>query len=153
MKVACPACNQVLDLPDADAGRVVNCPSCGGVMQVPVIPAAIPVAAPVAPRPAASVSPGAPVRRPEASIGDDPAMRMLLPVGRSGLAIAAGYLGLFSFLIFPAPICLLVSILAVRDLNRNRDKHGMGRAVFGLIMGILGSVFLAIMLVAMATGR
>src|SRR4051812_21407307 len=32
-------------------------------------------------------------------IGDDAGMRMLLPVGRSGWAIAAGYLGLFSFVV------------------------------------------------------
>jgi uncharacterized protein (DUF983 family) len=30
------------------------------------------------------------------SIGDDPAMRLILPVGRSWLAIVAGYLGLVS---------------------------------------------------------
>ena len=59
-----------------------------------------------APAPAASIGyyapPPAGYRAP--GVGDDPAMRMLLPVGRSGWAIAAGYLGLFSFIIFPAPL-------------------------------------------------
>ncbi len=73
-------------------------------------------------------------------------MRLLLPVGRSGLAIAAGYLGLFSFVILPAPICLVVSIMAIRDIRRSRHsgrpKYGMGRAVFGLVMGVLGTLLL-----------
>ena len=73
---------------------------------------------------------------------DDRVMRMLLPVGRSGLAIAAGYAGLFAVLIPLAPIALLLGILAVRDLRRHPEKHGMGRAVFALIMGGLGTLLL-----------
>lgn len=79
-------------------------------------------------------------------IGDDFAMRMLLPVGRSGWAIAAGYLGLFAFVIVPAPLALIVSIIAIRDIRKSRSnprpKHGMGRAVFGLVTGILGTLVL-----------
>jgi len=71
---------------------------------------------------------------------------MLLPVGRSGLAIAAGYLGLFSFLVVPAPISLVVGLLAIADIKNNPSKHGMGRAVFGVIMGIAGSLLLFIYL-------
>jgi uncharacterized protein DUF4190/zinc ribbon protein len=81
-------------------------------------------------------------------LGQDPAIRMLLPVGRSGLAIAAGYLGLFATLCFPAPIALLVGILAIRDIKRHPEKHGMGRAIFGVVMGALGTVIVAIFLVA-----
>ena len=76
-------------------------------------------------------------------------MRMLMPVGRSGWAIAAGYLGLFSVLVLPAPISIIVSIIAIRDIRRSRGtakvKHGMGRAVFGLVMGILGTAFLGVL--------
>lgn len=71
------------------------------------------------------------------SIGDDAGIRMLLPVGRSGWAIAAGYLGLLSVLLLPAPVALIISLLAIRDIRRDSTKHGMGRAVFGLIMGII----------------
>lgn len=74
-----------------------------------------------------------------ASISDDPMMRALLPVGRSGWAIAAGYLGLFSLLMLPAPLAILCGIFAVRDIRRYPRKHGMGRAVFGIVMGILGT--------------
>jgi hypothetical protein len=64
------------------------------------------------------------------------------PVGRSGLAIAASYAGIFAFLVFPAPIALLLGILAVCDLLRHPHKHGMGRAVFGTIAGALCTALL-----------
>lgn len=79
---------------------------------------------------------------PTSEGADSAAVRMLIPVGRSGWAIAAGYLGLLSFLIFPAPFAVLFGILGVRDVRRNPDLHGMGRSVFGIVMGLLGTVFL-----------
>jgi hypothetical protein len=88
---------------------------------------------------------------PPPDLGESAGMRMLLPVGRSGLAIAAGYLGLFSFLVIPAPIALIISVLAIRDIKRNPKIHGMGRAIFGLVAGILGTialVFFAAVLIA-----
>lgn len=66
-------------------------------------------------------------------------MRWLLPVGRSGLAIAAGYVGLLSFLLIPAPFALVLGILAIRDIQAHPTKHGMGRAVFGVVAGALGT--------------
>ena len=69
-------------------------------------------------------------------------MRMVLPVGRSGWAIAAGYLGLCAFIIYPAPLALIASILAFRDLKRHPEKDGRGRAVFGLVLGIIGTLAL-----------
>lgn len=84
--------------------------------------------------------------KPPQSLGDDSGMRMLLPVGRSGWAIAAGYLGLLGFVIFPAPLALIVSIIAILDIQKSKKtakpKYGMGRAIFGLIVGIAGSVIL-----------
>ena len=93
--------------------------------------------------------------RPGKPLGDDAAMRWLMPVGRSGWAIAAGYLGLFAFLVVPAPLALLVSIIAVWDIRRSRGaahpKHGMGRAVFGLVIGLLGTLLLLAIVIAKAT--
>ncbi len=89
-----------------------------------------------------------PPRRP-APLGDDPGLRMLLPVGRSGWAIAAGYLGLVSVLCVPGPLALIAGLLAVRDMRRHPEKHGMGRAVFGIVMGALGSVGLVLSAVGM----
>ncbi|MFI5381487.1 MAG: DUF4190 domain-containing protein [Tepidisphaerales bacterium] len=80
-------------------------------------------------------------------IGQDAGMRLLLPVGRSGWAIAAGYAGLFALIIFPAPLALILSIVAMVDMKRNPKKHGMGRAIFGLITGILGTAGLIVLIV------
>jgi hypothetical protein len=95
-----------------------------------------------------------PVRyTPPPDPGDDVGMRLLLPVGRSVWAIAAGYLGLISVLLVPAPFAVLTSILAMRDMRRNPKLHGMGRAVFGLVMGSLGSIGLVIAAIALASSR
>lgn len=76
---------------------------------------------------------------PQPALGDDAGMRLLIPVGRSPLAIVAGYLGLFSFLVLPAPLALLVSIGAIVHLKSDPKMHGWGRAIFGLVMGVLGT--------------
>jgi hypothetical protein len=80
-------------------------------------------------------------------------MRLLMPVGRSAWAIAAGYLALFAVLVFPAPLALLAGILAVKDINKSKGtgnpKFGMGRAIFGIVMGLIGSVILAFVIFAM----
>ncbi|HEV7405018.1 MAG TPA: hypothetical protein VGO11_18890 [Chthoniobacteraceae bacterium] len=86
----------------------------------------------------------------QARLGDTALERMLLPVGRSAWAIAAGYLGLFSLIVLPAPIALVISIIAIIDIRNSRTdahpKHGMGRAIFGLIMGLLGTGVLLVIL-------
>ncbi|MDA9831420.1 DUF4190 domain-containing protein, partial [Akkermansiaceae bacterium] len=92
--------------------------------------------------------PSIPSAQPDSqALGDSAGIRMLLPVGRSGWAIAAGYLGLFGLIIIPAPIALIVSIIAIIDIRKSKNtgkpKHGMGRAIFGLIVGIVGTVVLA----------
>jgi hypothetical protein len=82
-------------------------------------------------------------------IADDAGMRFLLPVGRSVWAIAAGYAGLFAVLVFPAPVALVLGIVAVRDIRSHPDRHGMGRAVFGIVMGSLGTLLLAVFVVSL----
>jgi len=67
--------------------------------------------------------------------GDNAAIRMLLPVGRSGLAIAAGYVGLLSPVPFVGIIAILLGVFALRDIKAHPEKHGAGRAWFGIIMG------------------
>ena len=89
----------------------------------------------------------------EASLGDNAGVRLLIPVGRSGWAIAAGYLGLFSLVLLPAPLALIISMIAIRDIRKsvgtNHVKHGMGRAIFGLVMGILGTIILLLSFIPM----
>lgn len=81
-----------------------------------------------------------------ASIGDSAGIRLLLPVGRSGWAIAAGYAGLLSLVPVFAPVALILGIVAVVDIRRHPHKHGMGRAIFGIVMGAIFSVLLGFMI-------
>jgi len=90
---------------------------------------------------------------PPPTLGDDPALRMILPLGRSGWAIAAGYLGLFAVLGIFAPLALLAGILAVRDIRAHPEKHGIGRAVFGIIMGLLGTALLVFLISSIAASK
>lgn len=80
-------------------------------------------------------------------MGQDMGVRMLLPVGRSVWAIIAGYAGLFSVLLVFAPAALICGIVAIADIRKSRSgpnpKHGMGRAVFGIVTGLAGTVGLA----------
>ena len=67
--------------------------------------------------------------RGPASTGQQ-ALRMVLPVDRSGWAVAAGYLGLIGGLGIP------VGIIAIWHLRRHPEKLGWGRAVFGIVAGV-----------------
>ena len=90
----------------------------------------------------ATVCPACGARVDISDPGQDPFLRVVLPVGRSALAIAAGYLGLVSVLMFPAPFALVIGLLAIRDIRRHPEKHGMGRAIFGVVMGGLFTILL-----------
>ena len=78
-------------------------------------------------------------------------LRMILPIGRSGWAIAAGYLGLFSVLVVFAPFALLAGVLGLRDIKRKPELMGAGRAWFGVIMGALFTIVLGLAILASAS--
>ena len=80
------------------------------------------------------------------TISDDTTMRMLLPVGRSALAILAGYLGLFSLIPFVGIVAIVVGVVAIFNINEHPKKHGLGRAWFGIIMGAASSVAWAVII-------
>jgi hypothetical protein len=84
-------------------------------------------------------------------------MRLLLPVGRSMWAIIAGYLGLFAVTLVLAPGALIAGIVAVHDIKKSRNgpkpKYGMGRAVFGIVMGCLGSLGLVYVVTGIVMNR
>lgn len=86
--------------------------------------------------------------------GDNAAMRMLLPVGRSGLAIAAGYVGLLSFFVpFVGIIAILLGVFALRDIKAHPEKHGAGRAWFGIIMGGVFSLICFILTISLTISQ
>jgi hypothetical protein len=117
---------------------------------VPGAPLVQPRGAPAQPSPYASSSPYA-RSHGGADIGENAGVRMLLPVGRSMWAIAAGYLGLFSVLFVPAPLALICGIMAIIDIKKHPDRHGMGRAIFGIVMSVLAP--LAVIALILATNR
>jgi hypothetical protein len=85
---------------------------------------------------------------------DDPALRFVVPVNTSALAIAAGYLGLVSVLCFPAPVALFLGILALVKLKKNPKLHGHGRAIFAVVMGSIFTLLpLAFVAYAVAVGK
>lgn len=86
------------------------------------------------------------------TMGADPMVRALLPVGRTPLAIIAGYLGLGALFCIPAPLALGVGIWAILDLKKRPGMHGMGRAVFGVVAGAIGTVCMVVWLVAVVLG-
>lgn len=75
------------------------------------------------------------------------AASLRLRLGRSGWAIVAGYLGLFSVLLVFAPLALGAGIVALRDIRQHPTKLGVGRAWFGIVMG---AIFTALLLVVLA---
>ena len=90
-------------------------------------------------------------------MGDSLGARIALPVGRSGWAIASGYLGLFAILLIPAPLALFTGIMALREINikKNTPKpvYGKGRAWFGIVMGVLGTLALILIIIPLLFTR
>ena len=91
-------------------------------------------------------------RRARDDAGDD-GLQYVIPINTSGLAIAAGYVGLISVLCFPAPVALILGILALRQLNKNPKLHGRGRAIFAIVMGVIFTLPLPVMLYAIVAGK
>ena len=74
-------------------------------------------------------------------------MKMKMP------AIAAGYVGLISVLCFPAPFALLLGILALRQLKKKPKLHGKGRAIFAIVMGVLFSIPIPFIVIALLSAK
>ena len=134
IEFTCPYCGRTTSVASQYAGQTGPCRQCGQTITIPT----------------AGSSFGQPAPPPE--LGESAAMRMLLPVGRSLWAIAAGYFGLFAVIPIFAPIALVLGIVAIIDIRRNPDRHGMGRAVFGLVMGLIFSIALVFVIIGMITG-
>jgi len=86
---------------------------------------------------------GAPQKAQSPSSGSGSSgMEYLIPIGRSGWAIAAGYLAFFALFLVPAPFALACGVMGLRDIQKNPEKLGKPRAIFGIVMGALGTAFL-----------
>jgi hypothetical protein len=127
----CPYCGKTTNVGDEYAGQRGPCAGCGRTITIPVPGYGPP---------------------PQEDIGQNAGIRLLLPVGRSIWAILAGYMGLFSVLLLPAPFAVILGIVAIIDIRKHPGKHGMGRAIFGIVMGILCPILFVIS-IALASQR
>ena len=84
---------------------------------------------------------------PGGLVDGDATLTYLVPTGRSGFAIAAGYLALFSVLLVPGPLALACGLLALRSIARRPELLGRGRAWFGIVAGSLATVGLVFVLI------
>lgn len=142
---------------EAASGRDLSAEELKGVLNPRTIQATVPppvvTAAPVAESPAPSYPQPMQTAQPHMPQGyyqqpqphrqyaapnpkDDP-MRFVIPVNPSGLALAAGYLGIFAMTGVVAPIAIIFGYLGIRDCQNNPTKTGIGRAWFGLVAGVI----------------
>jgi hypothetical protein len=133
----CPHCGRQTLVPEQYIGQSGPCAGCGKVIAITIVETGMPPHAEPAYQP----------------IEENATIRMLIPIGRSGWAIAAGYAGLFAVLCFPAPIAIILGIIAIRDIKKHPKRHGMGRAIFGLVMGILFTILAILTMITPLGGR
>ena len=87
------------------------------------------------------------VHVPQVPPGDE-GLGLLVPMGpQSALAMIAGYCGLFSILVVPAPFAIILGILGLRDIAAHPEKKGKGRAITGIVMGSLVTLIFLLILV------
>ena len=80
---------------------------------------------------------------PGSSIGDDVAMRLVIPVGTSGWAIASGYCGLLSLICplgFLGVFGIITGVLAFKEIKKKPKLGGKVRAIIGIVLGAIGTV-------------
>jgi hypothetical protein len=66
-------------------------------------------------------------------------MHWILPIGRSGVSIAAGYVGLLSLFIWAlGPVAVGLGIWGLR--RARVGGHGSGRSIFAIVVGVATSV-------------
>jgi hypothetical protein len=82
-----------------------------------------------------------------ASSGGLPAGEPATGNGPTGMAQAALISGCLSIFLCPAPVAVVLGILGILDVRRAPGRIGMGRSVFGLVAGLVGSVALGAALV------
>ena len=74
------------------------------------------------------------------------AVHWMLPVGRSWQSITAGYVGLLSLGLWAlGPVAIWLGIWAIKKARTG--GHGRGRAVFAIVTGTLGTLFMALYVV------
>jgi hypothetical protein len=96
---------------------------------------------------------GQPYAGPPAKEGSGPgdAMHWIVPIGRSGASIAAGYVGLVSLFVWVlGPAAIGLGIWGLRKARTG--GHGSGRSVFGIVTGVLATIVGVVVLAGWLTG-
>lgn len=76
---------------------------------------------------------------PAAEHGPRDAVHWIVPVGRSGVSIAAGYVGLVAMFLWAlGPVAVWLGVLGLRKARTG--GHGSGRSWFGIVVGTLASL-------------
>jgi hypothetical protein len=79
-------------------------------------------------------------------------LQWLIPIGRSGWSIAAGYLGLLSCIpivgMVLGPLAITTGVLGLRHAARNPALGGRGRAIFGIALGTFNFLWAAFLITA-----
>ena len=83
-----------------------------------------------------------------AASGDAEALSVLIPVDTPWAAIAAGYAGLFSVLVLPAPVALALGAIGLAQISRRPGSRGRVRCWVGIVLGTCGSLAGIAMIVA-----
>jgi hypothetical protein len=95
-------------------------------------------------------------RRSDRDSGTDEAVRWLIPIDRSGWAIASGYCGLLACFPFVGLLFgilgIVTGILALQHSKRNPRLGGQGRAIFGIVMGGLAGAGNALLVLLLIVG-
>jgi len=112
-------------------------------MNPPSLPPRAPALSPAQP----AFQPPQPGFQPTQPTAPNAFLALIVPIGRSAWAIFAGYLGLISILILPAPFAILCGVLAIKDINKNPHKLGLVRAWFGILSGSFCLLGLLIMVI------
>jgi len=81
-------------------------------------------------------------------LGSSGGLRASAPAAASppGMAQAAFVSGWLSILLCPAPVAVVLGILGIVEVRREPGGTGMGRSVFSLVAGLVGSVVLGLVL-------
>ncbi|HEY3436528.1 MAG TPA: hypothetical protein VGK35_02455, partial [Actinotalea sp.] len=83
--------------------------------------------------------------------GPGDAMHWIVPIGRSGASIAAGYVGLVSLFVWVlGPVAIGLGIWGLRKARTG--GHGSGRSVFGIVTGVLATIVGVVVLAGWLTG-
>lgn len=147
----CDECGAQLKLKDESAGKKVRCPSCQAVVTAP---------AESTDDGTNAISASAPARRRGADDDDDdrPKKRSRrdadsngVTPATSGKALTCLILSLANCLCLPFVLSLpsiIFGILAIVDVNRHPSRlKGKGMAITGIILSILGNIFLVVVIV------